>query len=55
MFTRRIIMQIKADAAAEFTRIVELQLLPPLRGQPIDHAQLVVLVDDGAQTARGRF
>jgi hypothetical protein len=33
MFTRRVIMQIKAGAAAEFTRIIELRVLPPLRGQ----------------------
>jgi hypothetical protein len=33
MFTRRVIMGIKADSAAEFTRIVEGHVLPGLRGQ----------------------
>jgi hypothetical protein len=33
MFTRRVIMGIKADSSAEFTRIVEGRVLPVLRGQ----------------------
>ena len=33
MFTRRVIMGIKADSAAEFARIVESRILPQLRGQ----------------------
>ena len=33
MFTRRVIMRIEANSAAEFTRIIEGQFLPQLRGQ----------------------
>ncbi|HEV3469646.1 MAG TPA: hypothetical protein VG148_10020 [Pyrinomonadaceae bacterium] len=33
MFTRRAVFRIRADSSAEFTRIVEGQVLPPLRAQ----------------------
>jgi hypothetical protein len=33
MFTRRVIMGIKADSVAEFARIVDSQILPQLHGQ----------------------
>lgn len=33
MFTCRVAFRIRADASAEFTRIVEGQFLPPLRAQ----------------------
>jgi hypothetical protein len=33
MFTRQVIMKLKPDAAAEFTRIQESEVVPPLRSQ----------------------
>lgn len=33
MFTRHVVMKIKPDSAAEFTRIIEDQVIPQLRGQ----------------------
>ena len=33
MFTRHLIMKLKADSADEFSRIMESDILPPLRGQ----------------------
>jgi hypothetical protein len=33
MFTRQVVMQLKPDSAAEFARIIEDEVSPPLRGQ----------------------
>jgi hypothetical protein len=33
MFTRQVVMQLKPDSAADFARIIENEVSPPLRGQ----------------------
>src|SRR2546423_15627592 len=55
MFTRHVIMQLKATSAAEFTRTVEKEVLPMLRKQKGFRDEITFISTDNSEAIANSF
>jgi prophage antirepressor-like protein len=55
MFTRHVIMQLKANSASEFTRTVEKEILPMLRKQKGFRDEITFISTDGMEAIANSF
>ena len=55
MFTRHVIMQLKADSAAEFTRTIESEVLPLLRKQKGFRDEITFISTDFSEAIANSF
>jgi heme-degrading monooxygenase HmoA len=55
MFTRHVIMQLKANSAAEFTRTVEKEVLPMLRQQKGFRDEITFISTDDSEAIANSF
>ncbi|PYS97656.1 MAG: hypothetical protein DMF65_11370, partial [Acidobacteria bacterium] len=55
MFTRHVIMQLKANSAAEFTRTVEKEVLPMLRKQKGFRDEITFISTDDSEAIANSF
>ncbi len=55
MFTRHVIMQLKANAASEFTRTVEKEVLPMLRKQKGFRDEITLIAPDRLEAVSTSF
>jgi hypothetical protein len=55
MFTRHVIMQLKPDSAAEFTRIVEKTVLPMMRKQNGFRDEITFISTDDSEAVANSF
>ena len=55
MFTRHVIMQLKADCAPEFTRTIEKEVLPMLRKQKGFRDEITFISTDNTEAVANSF
>ncbi len=55
MFTRHVIMQLKPDSAAEFTRLVEKTVLPMMRRQSGFRDEITFISTDDSEAVANSF
>ena len=55
MFTRHVIMQLKANSAAEFTRTIEKEVLPMLRRQKGFRDEITSISTDNSEAIANSF
>ncbi|HWT00124.1 MAG TPA: hypothetical protein VN256_07745 [Pyrinomonadaceae bacterium] len=55
MFTRHVIMQLKADSASEFTRTIEKEVLPLLRKQKGFRDEITYISTDNSEAVANSF
>lgn len=55
MFTRHVIMQLKADSAPEFTRTIEKEVLPMLRKQKGFRDEITFISTDNSEAVANSF
>jgi heme-degrading monooxygenase HmoA len=55
MFTRHVIMQLKADSATEFTRTIEKEVLPMLRKQKGFRDEITFISTDNSEAVANSF
>jgi heme-degrading monooxygenase HmoA len=55
MFTRHVIMQLKANSASEFTRAVEKEVLPMLRRQKGFRDEITFISTDNSEAVANSF
>ncbi len=55
MFTRHVIMQLKANSASEFTRTIESEVLPMLRKQKGFRDEITFISTDNSEAVANSF